>query len=219
MASPWSGQSAVEQAAAVAERPYLQLVVSPGRWAGVHVTKGVVNLSGPARQAVTRAEQEARRLGNHYLGTEHLLLGLVAGEADSGSRMALEVLGVSLEAVVQQVDEIIGTGERSLFGFCLVPFTPGAIKVLRLARREALRTGCTWISTEHLLVALIREGEGVAAHVLLGLGADTKQARLKLRAAHTESGGLGSGLALDTAAGPGSRDEILRALARRDSAQ
>jgi ATP-dependent Clp protease ATP-binding subunit ClpC len=127
-----------------------------------------------ARQVVALAQDEARRLNHNYLGTEHLLLGLVR-EGDGVAAKALKSLGISLEAVRQEVEEIIGQGQQAPAG--RIPFTPRAKKVLQLSQREALALGRNDIGTEHILLGLIREGEGVAAQVLLLLGADVHRVR------------------------------------------
>jgi len=113
-------------------------------------------------------------LNHNYLGTEHILLGLIH-EGEGVAAKALESLGISLEAVRQQVEEIIGQGEQAPSGH--IPFTPRAKKVLELASREALQLGHNYIGTEHILLGLIREGEGVAAQVLVKLGADLNRVR------------------------------------------
>jgi hypothetical protein len=115
------------------------------------------------------AQEEARLLNHNYIGTEHILLGLIH-EGEGVAAKALESLGISLEAVRQQVEEIIGQGGSSPSGH--IPFTPRAKKVLELSLREALQLGHNYIGTEHILLGLIREGEGVAAQVLVKLGAD-----------------------------------------------
>jgi prophage maintenance system killer protein len=122
-----------------------------------------------ARRTVTLAQQEARGLGHNYLGTEHLLLGLLAEQQGLAWRV-LDHLGVSASAARSQVEAIIGQGEGSPAG--PIPFTPRSKKVLELARREAKRLGHGYVGTEHLLLGLVREGEGVAAQVLATLGAD-----------------------------------------------
>ena len=120
------------------------------------------------------AQEEARRLDHDYIGTEHLLLGLVS-ETHSLGAIALESLGISLEAVRAQVAEIIGQGQSAPTGH--IPFTPRAKKVLELSLREALQLGHNYIGTEHILLGLIREREGVAAQVLVTLGADQDRVR------------------------------------------
>jgi ATP-dependent Clp protease ATP-binding subunit ClpC len=127
-----------------------------------------------ARRVVVLAQEEARMLNHNYIGTEHLLLGLIH-EGEGVAARALESLGISLEAVRQQVEEIIGRGEQALSGH--IPFTPRAKKVLELASREARQLGHRYIGTEHILLGLIREGEGVAAQVLVKLGADLNRVR------------------------------------------
>jgi ATP-dependent Clp protease ATP-binding subunit ClpA len=127
-----------------------------------------------ARRVVVLAQEEARMLNHNYLGTEHLLLGLVH-EGQGIAARALESLGIGLEAVRQQVEEIIGQGQQAPSGH--IPFTPRAKKVLELASREAKQLGHDYIGTEHILLGLIREGEGVAAQVLVRLGADLNRAR------------------------------------------
>ena len=108
-------------------------------------------------------------LNHDYIGTEHLLLGLI-GEGEGVAARALESLGISREAVRQQVEQIIGQGKQAPSGH--IPFTPRAKKVMELALREANDLGHNYIGTEHILLGLIWEGDGVAARVLTGLGAD-----------------------------------------------
>ena len=127
-----------------------------------------------ARRVVVLAQEEARLLNHNYIGTEHILLGLIH-EGEGVAAKALESLGNSLEAVRQQVEEIIGQGGSSPSGH--IPFTPRAKKVLELSLREALQLGHNYIGTEHILLGLIREGEGVAAQVLVKLGADLSRVR------------------------------------------
>jgi ATP-dependent Clp protease ATP-binding subunit ClpA len=131
-------------------------------------------LTDRARRVVVLAQEEARMLNHDHIGTEHILLGLIH-EGQGVAAKALESLGISLEAVRQQVEETIGRGQQAPPGH--IPFTPRAKKVLALARREALQLGHSFIGTEHLLLGLIREGEGVAAQVLVGLGADLNRVR------------------------------------------
>src|SRR5213082_1149071 len=130
-----------------------------------------------ARRVVVLAQEEARMLNHNYIGTEHILLGLIH-EGEGVAAKALESLGISLEAVRQQVEEIIGQGQQAPSGH--IPFTPGAKKVLELSLREALQLGHNYIGTEHILLGLIREGEGVAAQVLVKLGADLNRVRQKV---------------------------------------
>jgi ATP-dependent Clp protease ATP-binding subunit ClpC len=127
-----------------------------------------------ARRVVVLAQEEARLLNHNYIDTEHLLLGLLH-EGDGVAATALTELGISVEAVRAQVEEIIGQGERAPTGH--IPFTPRAKKVLELSLREALQLGHNYIGTEHILLGLIREGEGVAAQVLVRLGADLSRVR------------------------------------------
>src|SRR5687767_13182364 len=127
-----------------------------------------------ARRVVVLAQEEARMLNHNYIGTEHILLGLVH-EGEGVAANALESLGISLESVRSGVEEIIGQGQTAPTGH--IPFTPRAKKVLELALREALQLGHNYIGTEHILLGLIREGEGVAAQVLQKLGADLNRVR------------------------------------------
>jgi len=127
-----------------------------------------------ARRVVVLAQEEARMLNHNYIGTEHILLGLIH-EGEGVAAKALESLGISLEAVRQQVEEVIGQGQQAPSGH--IPFTPRAKKVLELSLREALQLGHNYIGTEHILLGLIREGEGVAAQVLVKLGADLSRVR------------------------------------------
>jgi ATP-dependent Clp protease ATP-binding subunit ClpC len=127
-----------------------------------------------ARRVVVLAREEARMLNQNYIGTEHLLLGLIL-EGEGVAAKALENLDISLEDVRLQVEKIIGRGEATSIGH--IPFTPRAKKVLELSLREALQLGHNYIGTEHILLGLIREGEGVAARVLLNLGADLERVR------------------------------------------
>ena len=127
-----------------------------------------------ARRVVVLAQEEAKLLNHNYIGTEHLLLGLIH-EGEGVAAKALESLGINLDSVREQVQEIIGQGQQAPTGH--IPFTPRAKKVLELSLREALQLGHSYIGTEHLLLGLIREGEGVAAQVLTKLGADTNRVR------------------------------------------
>jgi Clp amino terminal domain, pathogenicity island component/ClpX C4-type zinc finger len=127
-----------------------------------------------ARRVVVLAQEEARLLNHNYIGTEHLLLGLIH-EGDGVAAQVLQSLDIALEAVRARVEAIIGAGGESPSGH--PPFTPRAKKVLELALREALQLGHTFIGTEHLLLGLIREGEGVGAQVLTELGADLRRVR------------------------------------------
>jgi ATP-dependent Clp protease ATP-binding subunit ClpC len=127
-----------------------------------------------ARRVVVLAQEEARTLNHNHIGTEHLLLGLIR-EGEGVAPRALESLRISLEAVRRQVEEIIGQGQEVPAGH--IPFTPRAKKVLELALREAHELKHHYLGTEHILLGLIREGEGVAAQVLQKLGADLNQVR------------------------------------------
>jgi ATP-dependent Clp protease ATP-binding subunit ClpC len=156
-------------------------------WPGVYSIGGKVSLppypwgfgmferfTDRARRVVVLAQEEARLLNHNYIGTEHILLGLIH-EGEGVAAKALESLGISLEAVRAQVEEIIGQGQSAPTGH--IPFTPRAKKVLELSLREALQLGHNYIGTEHILLGLIREGEGVAAQVLVKLGADLSRVR------------------------------------------
>ena len=142
-----------------------------------------------ARQVVVLAQEEARMLSHDYIGTEHLLLGLIH-EGQGVAARALESLGISLEDVRRNVEEMIGRGQHELSGH--IPFTPRAKKVLELSLRESQQLGHDYIGTEHILLGLIREGEGVAAQVLVKLGADLNRVRqqvLQLLGAGREEAG------------------------------
>jgi ATP-dependent Clp protease ATP-binding subunit ClpC len=128
-----------------------------------------------ARRVVVRAQDEARRLDHDYLGTEHILLALTHESIGGVAAKVLESLGIGLEAVRQQVEEVTGRGVQSPSGH--IPFTPEAKKVLELALSESRVLGHNYIGTEHILLGLIREGDGVAAQVLTELGADLDGAR------------------------------------------
>ncbi|NTW28418.1 MAG: ATP-dependent Clp protease ATP-binding subunit [Coriobacteriia bacterium] len=155
-----------------------------------------------AKKVIVYAQEEARLLNQNYIGTEHLLLGLIR-EQDGIAARAIESLSISLEDVHAQVEDLIGRGTFVPTGH--IPFTPRAKKVLELSLREALQLGHNYIGTEHILLGLIREGEGVAAQVLLNLGADLDKVRsavIQLLSGHygrpTEAGeerrgGSGSG--------------------------
>ncbi|HUQ63715.1 MAG TPA: Clp protease N-terminal domain-containing protein [Acidimicrobiales bacterium] len=130
-----------------------------------------------ARRVVVLAQEEARLLEHNYIGTEHILLALIH-ETDGIAAEALRELGISLDAVRSQVQQLIGRGQGSPSGH--VPFTPRAKKVLELSLREALQFGHNYIGTEHILLGLVREGEGVGARVLVELGADLASVREKV---------------------------------------
>jgi Clp amino terminal domain, pathogenicity island component len=127
-----------------------------------------------ARRVVVLAQEEARMLNHNYIGTEHLLLGVIH-EGEGVAARTLESLGISLEAVRREVVEIIGRGQQAPSGH--IPFTPQAKKALELSLREALQLGHDYIGTEHILLGLIRQGDGVAAQVLVKLGADLNGVR------------------------------------------
>jgi ATP-dependent Clp protease ATP-binding subunit ClpC len=149
-----------------------------------------------ARHVVVLAQEEARMLNHNYIGTEHILLGLIH-EGEGVAALALERLGISQQAARERVKEIIGQGSNPPAGH--IPFTPRAKKVLELALREALQLGHNYIGTEHILLGLLREEEGVAAQVLTQLGAtldDVREAVIELLAGSTasarEAAGAGS---------------------------
>jgi ATP-dependent Clp protease ATP-binding subunit ClpC len=127
-----------------------------------------------SRRVVVLAQEEARMLNHGYIGTEHLLLGLIH-EGQGVAAEALEAMGISLEAVRQQIETIIGRGKEPASGH--IPFTPRAKRVLELSLRESSQLGHDYIGTEHILLGLIREGHGVAAQVLVALGADLNRVR------------------------------------------
>jgi ATP-dependent Clp protease ATP-binding subunit ClpC len=127
-----------------------------------------------ARQVVVLAQDEARALKHNYIGTEHLLLGLLR-EEEGLAALVLESLDITVEEVRAQVARIVGQGDEATSG--QIPFTPRAKKVLELSLREALSLGHNWIGTEHVLLGLVRENEGVAARILLDFGADAEKIR------------------------------------------
>jgi ATP-dependent Clp protease ATP-binding subunit ClpA len=155
-----------------------------------------------ARRVVVLAQEEARMLNHNYIGTEHILLGLIH-EGEGVAAQAIESMGISLDGVRSQVEEIIGQGQHASTGH--IPFTPRAKKVLELSLREALQLGHNYIGTEHILLGLVREGEGVAAQVLVKLGASLDRVR---RAVLELLGGrgVGEGEAID----PSGRVGLLR---------
>jgi ATP-dependent Clp protease ATP-binding subunit ClpC len=130
-----------------------------------------------ARRVVALAKEEAKRLKHNYIGTEHILLGLLH-EGEGVAAKALESLGISLDAVRQQVEEIIGQGQQEPSGH--IPFTPRAKKVLELSLREAVQLGDNSIGTGHVLLGLIREGDGVAVQMMINLGADPGSIRQRV---------------------------------------
>ena len=127
-----------------------------------------------ARRVIVLAQEEARMLNHNYIGTEHLLLGLIH-EGEGVAAKVLESLGISLEDMRQQVEEIIGQGQQAPPAH--IPFTPRAKKVLELSNQEARQLGHRYIGTEHILLGLIREGDGVAAQVLVQRGAALDRVR------------------------------------------
>ncbi|HJX86807.1 MAG TPA: Clp protease N-terminal domain-containing protein, partial [Gemmatimonadales bacterium] len=158
-----------------------------------------------ARRVVVLAQEEARLLNHNYIGTEHILLGLIH-EGEGVAAKALESLDISLEGVRAQVQEIIGQGQQAPTGH--IPFTPRAKKVLEYSLREALQLGHSYIGTEHILLGLIREGEGVAAQVLVKLGAELNKVRqqvIQLLSGYQGQGGQGekTGAGVGQATGEG----------------
>ena len=139
-----------------------------------------------ARRVVVLSQDEARLLNHDYIGTEHILLGLIR-EGEGVAAQALESMKISVVSVRGQVEEIIGPGGSSPSGH--IPFTPRAKKVLELSLREALQLGHNYIGTEHILLGLIREGEGVAVQVLVKLGAGLTQVRARVIQLLEDSGG------------------------------
>ena len=155
--------------------------------------------SDRARRVVVAAQGEARALGHDYIGTEHLLLGLISEGGGLGAK-ALESLGVRAEALRAAVAEIVEPREQSPSGH--IPFTPRAKQVLRSALSEALRFGHNYIGTEHVLLGLIQEKDGVAAQVLADAGADLRRVRaevVRLLAEYQRRTGPGA----DDGQGPG----------------
>src|SRR6516225_2439833 len=152
-----------------------------------------------ARQVVVLAQEEARTLKHNYIGTEHILLGLLREEEGLAARV-LESLDITVERVRAQVVRLVGSGEEVTSG--QIPFTPRAKKVLELALREALSLGHNYIGTEHILLGLVRENEGVAARILLDFDADSEKIRNEVirmlsgpggRRQGSSGGGSGSG--------------------------
>jgi ATP-dependent Clp protease ATP-binding subunit ClpA len=164
---------------------------------------------------VVFAQEEARDLNHNYIGTEHLLLGLMR-DADSVAARALRELDISQDAVREQVTEIIGRGKRSPSGH--IPFTPRAKKVLELSLREALQLNHNYIGTEHILLGLVGEGEGVAAQVLVKLGGSLSRVRDKVIELAPPGTGEGPEISvpLRRSRGPGPRDELARRLEAMD---
>jgi ATP-dependent Clp protease ATP-binding subunit ClpC len=143
-----------------------------------------------ARRVVVLAQEEARMLNHNYIGTEHILLGLIH-EGEGVAATALESLGISLKQVRKDVEEAIGQGQSAPTSH--IPFTPRAKKVLELSLREALQLGHNYIGTEHILLGLVREGEGVGARVLQKLGADLNRVRQQVLELLTGYAGEGEG--------------------------
>ena len=127
-----------------------------------------------ARQAVVLAQEEARGLRHNYIGTEHILLGLVREDQGVAAQVLLS-LEITIDPLREQVVRIVGSGEEEISG--QIPFTPRAKKVLELGLREALSLGHNYIGTEHILLGLVRENEGVAARILLDFDADSEKIR------------------------------------------
>jgi ATP-dependent Clp protease ATP-binding subunit ClpC len=151
-----------------------------------------------ARQVVVLAQEEARTLKHNYIGTEHILLGLLREEEGLAARV-LESLDITVERVRAQVVRIVGSGEEVTSG--QIPFTPRAKKVLELALREALSLGHNYIGTEHILLGLVRENEGVAARILLDFDADSEKIRNEVIRMLSGPGGRRSGAAAGTGEG------------------
>jgi ATP-dependent Clp protease ATP-binding subunit ClpC len=170
-----------------------------------------------ARRVVVLAQEEARALSHNYIGTEHILLGLIH-ENEGVAAKSLESIGISLDAVRTQVEEIIGEGRITPSG--QIPFTPRAKKVLELSMRESIQLGHNYIGTEHILLGLIREGEGLGAQVLVKLGADLNRVRQQVIEMLSRHQGSEESDILATAAERefGAYDEViglLRDIARR----
>jgi ATP-dependent Clp protease ATP-binding subunit ClpC len=156
-----------------------------------------------ARRVVVLAQEEARSLNHNYIGTEHILLGLL-NEGEGIAAKAMESLGIGLDSVRDEVVKIIGQGQQAPTGH--IPFTPRAKKVLELSLREALQLGHNYIGTEHILLGLIREGEGVAAQVLQQLGAELQKVRQSVIQLLSGPGGSDDQAAGGTPAGSGGRE-------------
>ena len=154
-----------------------------------------------ARQVVVLAQEEARTLKHNYIGTEHILLGLLREEEGLAARV-LESLDITVERVRAQVVRIVGSGEEVTSG--QIPFTPRAKKVLELALREALSLGHNYIGTEHILLGLVRENEGVAARILLDFDADSEKIRNEVIRMLSGPGGRRQGAGAGAGAGRGS---------------
>jgi ATP-dependent Clp protease ATP-binding subunit ClpC len=153
-----------------------------------------------ARRVIVLAQEEARLLDHAWIGTEHILLGLLR-DGDGMAARALTELGISLDGARQAVEDMVGRGREAPSGH--IPFTPRSKKVLELSLREALQLGSDYIGTEHILLALLREGDGVAAQVLVASGADLNRVRQQVIGlpAGPEAGVLG-------AAAPAAGDDL-----------
>jgi ATP-dependent Clp protease ATP-binding subunit ClpC len=165
-----------------------------------------------ARRVVVLAQEEARLLNHNYIGTEHLLLGILAIGEGTALR-ALDEMGITLDIVRQQVEQIIGVGQQRPSGH--IPFTPRAKKVLELSLREALQLGHNYIGTEHLLLGTIREGHGVGAQILTQLGGDLSVVRMhviRLTAAAGEDPESGDVEFADTRVAVARRSDVLEML-------
>src|SRR5436309_7429767 len=159
-----------------------------------------------ARQVVVLAQEEARTLKHNYIGTEHILLGLLREEEGLAARV-LESLDITVERVRAQVVRIVGSGEEVTSG--QIPFTPRAKKVLELALREALSLGHNYIGTEHILLGLVRENEGVAARILLDFDADSEKIRNEVIRMLSGPGGRRQGAGAGAAQGEGKKSSKL----------
>ena len=148
-----------------------------------------------ARRVVVLAQEEARLLNHDHIGTEHILLGLVHEDEGVGAQ-ALESLNIKLEAVRREVEELVGQGESPPSEH--IPFTPRAKKVLELSLREAIQLGHNYIGTEHILLGILREGEGVACQVLVKLGANLPTVRARVLQLVAKRPGKGASEALLT---------------------
>jgi ATP-dependent Clp protease ATP-binding subunit ClpC len=173
-----------------------------------------------ARRVVVLAQEEARMLNHGHIGTEHILLGLIHEDTGVAAR-ALQSLGITEEAVRQQVQEIVGRGDQAPPG-THIPFTPQATKALQLSLRETMQLGHSHIGTEHILLGLIREGEGTAVQVLVRLGADLNRVRhLVIEMLRDSQGddepGTARAAKRASGAGPGKRKLLSQLLARVDS--
>ncbi|MDP8961311.1 MAG: AAA family ATPase [Actinomycetota bacterium] len=183
-----------------AVREQVQDIIGRGQTA----PSGHIPFTPRAKKVLELSLREALQLGHNYIGTEHILLGLIH-EGEGVAAKALESMNISLQAVREQVQEIIGRGQTAPSGH--IPFTPRAKKVLELSLREALQLGHNYIGTEHILLGLIREGEGVAAQVLQKLGADLNRVRqqvIQLLSGYASSEKSGAGTGAGEASGGGS---------------